>query len=76
MSAEAQHVVPNKGEGASPKIALMRWNVCEGETVEGVIVRGRVWAREREVEAQRRKREGGRERRERGESARWRWERE
>ena len=76
MSAEAQHVVPNKGEGASPKIALMRWNVCEGETVEGVIVRGRVWAREREVEAQRRKeKEGERERGER-ERARWRWEKE
>ena len=71
MSAEAQHVVPNRGEGGSPTITLMRWNVCERETVEGVIVRGRVWVREREVEAQRRKeREGERER------ARWRWEKE
>ena len=38
----------------------MRWNVCEGETAQGVILRGRVWAREREMEAQR-----GKERRER-----------
>ena len=59
MSAEAQDLVPNKGEGASPKIALMRWNVWEGETVEGVTVRWRVWAREREVEAQRRKEREG-----------------
>ena len=39
----------------------MRWNVCEGETAQGVKLRGRVWAREREMEAQRGKERGERE---------------
>ena len=39
----------------------MRWNVCEGETAQGVILRGRVWARG-EMEAQSGKERRGRER--------------